>query len=434
MPPPPPNRRAGNIPDLPGSYKFTDCSLISQKGAKLNISDIFLELNIYENLLAPVVSGDITLVDTLGLYNNFPIVGSEKFNLNFNSQHDGTPEKKEFSRSYLTYKVTDKQHFKQNLTQYKVLFATPEFEENMKTRVSKAYVGKKSSDIVRLLMTEQAPRGLSFTPTAIRKLNIEESFYSEDLIIPYWKPFAAINYIASRSLANENNKAANYVFFENRDGFNFVSVESLLKKTPKFTFHNTPKNKDERLKYIFGIENYTIADNQNIVDNINSGLYAGNLLIHDIARKSLKKVTFNYLDEFSETTHTDNNPVLPTVSGRHDREFSSYRYFPTAHKLFNNMAEDNNRVDRWMLQRQSLLSQLGTFKIIFKVRGNSEITVGDMINYKLVQQDPTNPSSYIPNKYYSGKYLITAIKHTFTLDSYEQTIEIVKSGYADKMI
>ena len=431
MPPPP--KRIGTTPELPGSYKFNDCTLISQIGKKLRIDALFTELNIYENLASPVISGDITIVDTLGLYNNFPIVGSEQFDLNFNSQHDGTTEKKEFSRSFQTYKITDKIHFKQNFTQYKVLFATPEFEENMKTRVSKAYNGKKGSEIVRLLLTEDAPRGLGFTPTANRKLNIEESFYAEDMIIPYWKPFAAINYVAARTLANENHKAANYVFFENRDGFNFVSIESLLKKPPKFTYHKTVKNKDERLKYVFGVENYVIYDNQNIVDNINTGLYAGNLLIHDIARKSMKKVTYDYLAQFGETSHVDNHPLAPTVSDRNQREYSHYKYFPSHFNLFDNMAEGGNRADKWMLQRGSLLSQLSTFKVVIKVKGNTEIQVGDTCNFKLQMQDPTNPKEYVPDKYHSGKYLVTAIKHTINIDEYYQTIELIKDSYSDRL-
>lgn len=435
MPPirPDTSRLSGTVKDLPGSYKFNKFKIISQIGAEVNLERLFVELNIYEDITSPVITGDVIIGDAIGMYNNLPIVGEETIDLNFESRNDGTPEIKKFSRVFKTYKISAKEHPKQDLTTYRIHFASPEYEENLKTKVSKAYIGKKSSEIVKMLLTEEPPRGLGFSPNSTVSANVENSLFTENLIIPYWSPFEAINWIASRTLPDINGNAANFVFFENRDGYNFVSIESLMKKQAKFTYHRSVAQVNQKIKYTFAVESYKIFDNQDVASNIQNGLYSGNLLVHDILTKSLRTFEYDYLKEFGNTEHAETNPVLSTKSKRNERTYSNYRYYPIHTELFNDMAEQNNRADKWLLKRNSLLQQLLTYRVVIRVKGNTEIQVGDTVNFKLEMRNPSDSSQVVPDKYHSGKFLVTSIKHTLNNEDYHQTIELVKDSYKDKL-
>ena len=48
-------------------------------------TSIWHELNFYEDIYSPIVSGDITLTDTVGLIESFPIIGEEILDVSFST-------------------------------------------------------------------------------------------------------------------------------------------------------------------------------------------------------------------------------------------------------------------------------------------------------------------------------------------------------------
>ena len=69
---------------FPGDYKITKCVLISpSRGADspIDLQDAdkpdWTEINFYEDIYSPTISGDITINDAVGLMENVPIVGEE---------------------------------------------------------------------------------------------------------------------------------------------------------------------------------------------------------------------------------------------------------------------------------------------------------------------------------------------------------------------
>ena len=417
-----------NLTATPGSFQFNNFKLITQIGQQIDLSKLFLELNVFEDIMNPTVSGNVIIADAIGLYNNAPITAEESLSLSFNSKEDDETQKVKFQRDFDIYKVSNKTKLKQDLDVYTLYFASPEFEQNMHTKVSKAY-NKSADQIVKLLLTEDYPNGLGFKETSYRKLVAEASLYDENLVIPNWSPFEAIKYILRRTLPTANYKAANYVFFENRDGFNFVTIESLLKQTPKWTYFRDVRQASARKKTSFAIEDMKVSETQNVLDNINGGMYAGTLLTHDIVKKKYSKFEFDYLEEFDDTEHTNANPLLSQKSKRNEKPLGYIKFYPTHTDLYDGMPEGTNRVDKWLLKNSSLLQQMGSVKIIITVKGNSRVQVGDLVNLDARMRNPENDQNVVADKYYAGKYLVTAIRHHITPDEYNQTIELVGESY-----
>ncbi len=71
------------------TMKLTSANLDIKTGAGANFLDlttsVWHELNFYEDIYSPIVSGDITLTDTVGPIESFPIIGEEILDVSFST-------------------------------------------------------------------------------------------------------------------------------------------------------------------------------------------------------------------------------------------------------------------------------------------------------------------------------------------------------------
>jgi hypothetical protein len=101
-----------------------------------------------------------------------------------------------------------------------------------------------------------------------------------------------------------------------------------------------------------------------------------------------------------------------------------------------NPKETEKRVEEWLGQRTSQKRQLETIKLQFSVPGDSAREVGDLIWFQYPSENPESALAgkpVEPHKYYSGKYLITALKHKLTGEEYTIHIEAIKDGYRSQI-
>ena len=99
--------------------------------------------------------------------------------------------------------------------------------------------------------------------------------------------------------------------------------------------------------------------------------------------------------------------------------------------------ERERKVEEWLAQRISQRLQSQSVKINFTVPGDSSREVGDLIWFQYPSENPeTAETSGVtePHKYYSGKYLVTALKHKLVKDQeYIMAIEAMKDGYRSQI-
>jgi hypothetical protein len=102
------------------------------------------------------------------------------------------------------------------------------------------------------------------------------------------------------------------------------------------------------------------------------------------------------------------------------------------------LTEERERgVEDWLAQGISQRLQAQSVKINFTVPGDSSREVGDLIWFQYPSENPeTAETSGVkePHKYYSGKYLVTALKHKLVKDKeYIMAIEAMKDGYRSQI-
>ena len=91
-----------------------------------------------------------------------------------------------------------------------------------------------------------------------------------------------------------------------------------------------------------------------------------------------------------------------------------------------------NHVEDVIARRISQRLQLDSVKINFSAPGDSSREVGDLISFDFPSENSKVAASSgrgAGHKYYSGKFLITSLRHKITQDEYTMHVEAIKDGY-----
>jgi hypothetical protein len=88
-----------------------------------------------------------------------------------------------------------------------------------------------------------------------------------------------------------------------------------------------------------------------------------------------------------------------------------------------------NHVEEVIAKRISQRLQLDGVRINFSAPGDSAREVGDLILFDYPTENSDVNASREGHKYYSGRFLITALRHQITQDEYTIHVEAIKDGY-----
>ena len=254
---------------FPGDYKVTKCVLISPtRGAQrpIDLQDgdkpDWTEINFYEDIYSPSVTGDITINDGVGLMENVPIVGEEILEISMatagaapraiTAPNSPMPQPSELEKIIINrfriYKIDPPQQISENFRSIKLYFVSDIQYTNMMVRVQKNYPTSEVTDIsapenplndktytiadmVRDIFYDSfigKKKPKNHRPTS-KNLLVEPTKGPYTATIPNWTPFKAINFLAKRAISvNQISQGANFVFYETLKGFKFVSVETLM--------------------------------------------------------------------------------------------------------------------------------------------------------------------------------------------------------------
>ena len=235
----------------------------------VDLSSAWTEINLFEDIYSPAVSGDVTLVQSGGFVEGIPIIGEETLEIHMSVAGAETPPMpypgphsadEPVTKSvnplikgkYRIYKNDPPQPLSklgENTFSYKFYFVSEEMITNMKIKVQKAYPttmsfgaaypqmsSPSSSDEITI---DQITRSLFYdcfigakkpanqNPTS-KNFLVEPTTGAVSYVIPNWTPFQALNFLAGRAVSvNSRSPGSNFVFYETLRGYRFVSIETL---------------------------------------------------------------------------------------------------------------------------------------------------------------------------------------------------------------
>jgi len=447
-----------DVIEYAGDYGLTSMTLINHDGDAIDIKYLVQEINIYESIYNNSITGTVVITDAIDLIGNLPIQGTER--LEFKLRTPGTSEPEhiidctsETGHPVNIFKVSHKQQLDEHMQRYILHFCSREFLRNMRTRVSKSYNGTLDTMAAAILGDKN---GLDSRKT----ITTQKTRNQDKIVIPNKQPFDAIDMLCKRALA-DNSKSVGYYFYETTKGYQFRSWESMcvdangLKRKPKQVFEvktmNTqPKNlnlvdrKQQKTDSIMdaysSVEEYKFLNQgHDVTVNTQLGTYGHRVITHNIFSKSYKIDDYHYHNRFSESKHLDgNNPAI--VASPVDYDNNSISDYPESRVSLQSTTQyahgektgnfgtdvENDGIFEGARISQSNQVVAGT-RLEMTVKGQSFLSAGDVIDFKLRAVDSANPAG-VEDRQYSGLYIITAIRHQVTNKEYKMILECSKDS------
>lgn len=392
-------------------------------GKYQDITNQVIGIQIFEDIFSPFITGSLVIKDSLDLVNMFPLVGEERLDMKITTPAliTGNMEYK-----FAITKMTNRTIIGDRLTGYELHFISIESIVDVNIKISKTYSGK-CSDIVKTLLTD-SEFGLNSDKTII----IEETSNRTKYTSNYWSVIKNINYMADTSV--NTNYSPSFLFFENRNGFNFVSLETLYENAiyQEFVYDNyirdvksngnSSRNITEDYKRI---KNIKVPVSFDYIKRNQDGLYGSRMYTYDITTKRTSDITYNMFDNYASEKHLNTNPVVSTKA--------TYTYnsnilnIPKCSDSYTGYGDVTNT--KTIQKRISLMAQINSNKIEITVAGRCDYTVGMKVNLKLTKIEPIkSEDSDIEDKLLSGNYIVSAINHVIDRITHECNIELVKES------
>jgi len=202
----------GKNPRFPDDYSLIKLFLVTPKNT-VDIRSMMVEISYYEDIFRGSVTGEILISDSISMIDRLGLCGGEFLNLVFRKNKNSQSE--EISKIFRIYRVSERILQKQEVEVYTLHFCSEEFFYSEQKKISKAYTGKKISEIANDILKKEI-----LVQNKYIKLDETKGLY--DLIIPYKSPFETLQWLTNYALA-DTYSGADFMFFENSDGFNFVS-------------------------------------------------------------------------------------------------------------------------------------------------------------------------------------------------------------------
>ena len=435
-----------------GEYSVSELKLMSSSGNVVDLSSTYISLSLFEDIFKPSMTGIILLTDANNLLMNMPITGQDYLSLKIE-----TPSLEEHAIDYTetvfsVIRIDEKIDAK-GAQVVQLHFCSPEMLRNQRTRVSRSYTSTISNIVYDIL------NNAKYINTS-KELFIEPTKNLRKLVIPNSHPFDAIRRLTRESESNEYS-SPHYLFYENTLGIHFRSVESLFRQATTGFYHagdlGTIDKKTNLEQEYYKVLNYNVNSNNDTFANIVGGMLASKMITHDIVTKSYsvdrhdyfqdfykyKRVNFNdiekdnpiynevSLDEFGNNLGNFDDSVLHvhptgTTNGKdalhYDENLKDFSYSP-------------NTLSKTYLKRKAKFMELkdGT-SIVMQVNGNTTIACGDIVefNMPIIGTEHTKDKSDI---YYSGRYLISKLRHIFDAPNkkHEIAMTLVKDSISQEL-
>lgn len=411
-----------------GDVNIRRLEIVSSANYKVDITNQLIGMEIYEDIFAPFTSIAITVRESEDFINALPLRGEEILNMEVSTP---TFKKEEmyFKGKYYVYSISDRILLTDRNSAYTLNCISYEALVDLNMKQSKAYRGN-IGEIAQELIKVDLNTSKNYT--------IEPTKNSVKYVSNFWSPVKNLNYLTTGAVNNDGYSS--YVFFENRSGFNFVTLDKLYTQEiyQRFIKDNYSRDTDGNTS----VRNLD-RDYQRILDYkvripfdalkfTNNGAYASRLYAHDLVKKKYVAKDYNALTDFKNSSHLNKNPMYTEVKPVSPGNFV-FNY--TKHYGSHNGFADTSNTHT-IQQRNSKLALIRSCVIELSVFGRTDYTVGQKVYVELpkptviTEKDQANTdkkTGYIDTAY-SGNYIITAINHIISREEHKCVIELSKES------
>ena len=412
----------------PGDFVMDFAFLVNHRGESVDITATITELNIYENIDRPFITGEVAIMDSNGFIKDNELnLGQEFLVVKFRTPEMPIDIENVVDSTQIAFRIVSikSDEIKNTFRYVKYAFTTKEFVRDKQVRISKTYEDTYS-EMVKDVLNNQ-----NFLSTD-KDVIIEPSRGTKKFTLPDVHPTEFINMIRKKAQSADRENVG-YLFYERLDNqFHFRTFGSLVAngKSDEETIRTYTLQKAGAIagqsvkKRLLQIVSLEPQQHHNQITNLNEGLYGSKLVSFDIYTKTLNETEYNYFDSYGDIPHLDYTGEEKTELSQHiphsqtpDMKGNRISDYPdyVQHTAFHTTADETSKSypENTVLQANSQRLAWNNQRVKIQVPGCAQIHAGEIIRLSI--PDMTKSDSIVPKEdpVYSGTWLIEALQHSF---------------------
>jgi hypothetical protein len=397
----------------------------------------------FESILSPCITLKAIIAHSTSLTNTLPIRGGEKVLINISTAFGDLSFEDE--RALYVYNVfginTDStgESFGLNLVSREMI-------TNETSRCMSRYNGKIDDSVKRIL--KEVLKTEKFKPE-----NILSTANTYSFIGNMKNAFSVIYWLCNKALPTQNsvktkevNKAgmtrgvSGYLFYENIEGFNFKSVESLVSRTnagtsdlkniPKYVY--TQAIESNVTENEFKIINYSIDKNSDLIKALRTGVYSNITYFYNIYTNKLSIYQYKLKDEIQKASKLGTNSSIAVSEelgnsisrifvrtsdvGVMDNNFTGSTFDEGQQRDIADIAKSTSRYNILFMQSLNMM-----------VPCNVKLKVGDVIYVEFPKLEQKNVKEIDEEQ--SGLYLIAELRHHISPGNMVTSLKLIRDSY-----
>jgi hypothetical protein len=434
----------------PTDYNLITLNLITPfTNGIVNLKPFMQELSLFEDIYSSTISGEVVISDALGLVSKYFLNGTEFIQIQLQKT---TQDSQFISRNYRVYKMGKRVTSDSNNYEVYILhFISEEFLLSEQNRLSKGYYGKQIDYIIEDILT-------TYLKTQ-KNTYIDKTLGPYDFILPNKKLFETINWLSTYARP-DGQEGADMLFYENTKGYYFKSLQNLFAQSSYQTFKYDPKNTNETdmNQKLSNALDFEVLDFFDTLGGTTNGIFSNKVITFDPLQRKLnvKDGQFDYSKYMGSTLNK--NPLTNTSNGYKNRlgqnmystdrtqvaglEVGALRMASGNQMQKKNpyvaqgpdaVANDIN-IEKYVPNRVAQLGLANYMRIKLTVPGDPNLCAGQVVNFNTYAINPVSytqsgsNSTREPDPFYSGKYLVSAVRHVVKNNAYITIIELIKDS------
>jgi len=420
-------------------YSIQGLDILTSAGQKFDFKQLMTSLTYFEDMYGFVSSGTLSVTDAQGFVEALQLTGNEYLEVNIGKIKDAPDN---IVETFRIYKINKRKPTgSQKSETYEFNFCSEELFLSEQNKISQSYPSTSVSDIIKDILTNKLK-------VSDNKLNILESTTGiYDFVIPNMKPFEAISWLSTYARP-QKYPGSDMLLYQTKEGFNFRSIQSIFNDevfgTYKYSAKNVDNSEQQTEDKQTTVQKFEIVKSYDSLNEVNLGTLANRLISVDPLIRSYYVTDFDYTKYQPQASTLNSN--APTNYAVNRLGEAQYQAFDGALKVATSNKDEMNVpyikarpgsvakdifIETYVPLRTAQISLVNYTKIKLTIPGDPAITVGKVIEFKMSSLDPANPNPE-EDKFLSGKYLVTAVRHIFTTDQLVTMLEIVKDSSPNK--
>lgn len=419
----------------------------------VDLLEVYVNLSVYDSILTPFVTAELTVTDSNNMIADYPIIGGEIVQIVYNA-----PGGDDTTKVSLWMRVTGIKNvfIKERKQVFTIEMISVAGFKNLHTTVNKAFSGDGTSIIVDVF------DNYLYDKSTGKNLNYDTSVGSLKFVSPRWRPHQVINWAVNKCLGR--NRTASYFFFETPQEFFCLSTETLFDRTRNICitdkFEQSQSQRPEgklRKGYHYkvpgipitgadgkptsgmlanesykNVDDFRIDARQTYAEDINNGYIHAKSITHDLYHKKYSVEEFNYYTDYGKMQRLGKHmKYVPTdLQQNSDVKVFLHSKESQLHGNIRNTFPEDYGLNRRLVVKQMMDEVVSNFI----VPGHPIISSGRLLDFNFPSiKSVTKPEDAYEKKY-SGLYLVRDCIHIFIpvapgKAQYKCDTNIVKDGF-----